>query len=69
MTEMIKMTESEGLKQQAAALKLYGLTAHWHEVSEEQTHWLAQWLAWERSERQQRMIKAGPKNFKYFGIL
>ena len=50
------MMDSEQLKQQAIALKLYGLQAHWHEVAEEQYRWLETVLSWEQTERKQRSL-------------
>lgn len=47
----------EQIKQQATELKLYGLQAHCHELTEAQLPWLATLLDWERSERQQRSLK------------
>lgn len=51
------MIEQEQLKQQASELKLHGLIAHWHEVTEEEQPWLAQWLTWELAERKQRSLE------------
>jgi DNA replication protein DnaC len=51
------MIELKVLKQQAEALKLYGLAAHWHEVTEDQQPWLAQLLTWELTERKQRSLE------------
>ena len=48
---------NDALKQQAIALKFYGLQAHWHELSEEQWPWLAQLLTWELTERKQRSLQ------------
>ena len=48
--------DSEPLKQQAIALKLHGLQAHWHEVTEEQYPWLETLLNWEQVERKQRSL-------------
>ncbi len=50
------MTNSERLKQQVAELGLYGIQAHWHELTEGQLTWLASVLGWELSERQHRGI-------------
>ncbi len=50
------MIEQEQLKQQASELKLHGLIAHWHEITEEQQPCLAQWLTWELTERKQRSL-------------
>ena len=51
------MIEHEQLKQQASELKLHGLIAHWHEVTEQQQPWLVQWLTWELTERKQRSLE------------
>lgn len=51
------MIEQEQLKQQASELKLHGLIAHWHKVTEEEQPWLAQWLTWELAERKQRSLE------------
>jgi DNA replication protein DnaC len=50
------MTPHEQLKQQANELRLYGILAHWQELTEEQLGWLTQWLAWESAERTQRGV-------------
>lgn len=44
------------LHQQASALKLYGLLAHWDEIDNKFATALTQWLAWEQDERQQRSL-------------
>lgn len=49
--------DNEALKEQAIALKLYGLQAHWHELSDEQLPWLAKLLTWELSERKHRSLE------------
>jgi len=51
------MINLEQLKQQAAALKLYGLQTHWHEITEEQHPWLETLLNWEQTERKQRSLE------------
>ena len=51
------MIEQEQLKQQASELKMHGLIAHWHEVTDEQQPWLAQWLTWELTEHKQRSLE------------
>jgi DNA replication protein DnaC len=51
------MIDHEQLKQQAIALKLHGLQAHWHEVTEAQHPWLETLLNWEQTERQQRSLE------------
>lgn len=50
------MNESETLKQRAQALKLYGLVAYWHQLTDEQMLWVAALLEWEEAERQQRSL-------------
>jgi len=50
------MIDIDQLKQQATALKLYGLQAHWHEVTEDQHAWLETLLGWEQLERKQRSL-------------
>lgn len=54
---MNKMMDSEQLKQQAIALKLHGLQAHWHEVAQEHYPWLEKVLNWEQQERKQRSLE------------
>jgi len=51
------MSEHESLKQQAAELKLYGLQANWHQLTETQLPWLARWFEWELITRQQRGLE------------
>ena len=51
------MIDSEQLKQQAIALKLHGLQAHWHEVAQEHYPWLETVFGWEQSERKQRSLE------------
>ncbi len=50
------MIDTKQLKQLAADLKLYGLLAHWHEISETQSAWLENWLNWEQAQRKQRSL-------------
>ena len=57
MTETKEIIDSEQLKQQAMALKLYGLHAHWHELTEKHYPWLETVLSWEQSERKQRSLE------------
>ncbi|HPP98565.1 MAG TPA: ATP-binding protein, partial [Ottowia sp.] len=47
------------LREQAGALRLHGLLAHWVEVMghPEQARWVAQLLAWEAAERGQRSLE------------
>jgi len=52
------MIEQENTnKQQAIALKLHGLIAHWQEITDDQQHLLSQWLTWELTERKQRSLE------------
>ena len=51
------MVDTEQLKQQASDLKLYGLQAHWHELTEAHYPGLAQLLTWELTERKQRSLE------------
>lgn len=57
MNEAATIINSEQLKQQAIALKLYGLQTHWQELSEEHYLWLEKILSWESTERQQRSLE------------
>ncbi|MDB4516845.1 IS21-like element helper ATPase IstB [Crocinitomicaceae bacterium] len=45
------------LHAQVSTLKLYGLLAHWDELTNEALAIVAQWIAWETHERQQRGLK------------
>mgnify|MGYP000089821344 CR=1 FL=1 len=56
--------DSNVLNQQASALKLYGLLAHWHELDDKQLPLLTKWLAWEQDERQQRSLRRRLNNAK-----
>jgi len=56
--------DSEQLKQQAIALKLHGLLAHWHEVEAAHYPWLANFLSWEQVERKQRSLERRLNNAK-----
>lgn len=58
------MIDIEHLKQQAIALKLHGLQAHWHEVPEDQHAWLETLLGWEQRERKQRSLDRRLKSAK-----
>lgn len=51
------MINIEQLKQHAIDLKLHGLQAHWHELSEAQHPWIEQLVTWELSERKQRSLE------------
>ncbi|WED22029.1 IS21-like element helper ATPase IstB [Vibrio sp. JC009] len=50
-------SDKEILKVQANMLRLYGLQAHWAELTEEQQQWLSVWFNWELTERQQRSLE------------
>ena len=52
-----KMIDIEQLRQQATALKLHGLLAHWHEVEAAHYPWLETLLSWEQVERKQRSLE------------
>ena len=47
------------LREQADALRLHGLLAHWSEVcaQPEAARWATQWLAWETQERSRRSLE------------
>lgn len=45
------------LKHQAQQLKLYGLLAHWHELTEPQIDWLGTWFDREIAERNKRGVE------------
>ena len=51
------MTDIAQFKQQASALKLHGLLAHWHELKEADYPWLETFLSWEQKERKQRSLE------------
>ncbi len=57
MNEKKTVLNTEQLKQQAIELRLYGLQAHWQELTEEQYPWLEKLLAWEIAERKQRSLE------------
>ncbi len=48
---------ADELKHRAVQLKLYGLVAHWHELTEPQLAWLPTFILWEEQERQQRGLQ------------
>lgn len=49
--------DSSQLQSQAAALKLYGLQDHWHELNEQQLQWLSIWFEWELAARNDRGVE------------
>ena len=49
------MTTMDELKARAQALKLYGLLAHWEEVSDQD--WVVRLIEWEEVERQARSLQ------------
>ncbi len=51
------MIDIEQLKIQAQALKLYGLQAHWHELTQEHYPWFEDLLNWEQTARKQRSLE------------
>jgi DNA replication protein DnaC len=54
------MTDAmSGLHEQAVALRLHGLLAHWSEVmgQAEPARWVTQWLGWEAHERGRRSLE------------
>jgi len=57
MNDKKTLINTEQLKQQAIELRLYGLLAHWQDLSEEQYPWIDQLLAWEITERKQRSLE------------
>ena len=59
MTEQTLAPSQLDLREQAGALRLHGLQAHWAEVMAhpEQARWVAQMLSWEAAERGQRSLE------------
>ncbi len=57
MNEKKTVIHTEQLKQQAIELRLFGLQAHWQELTEELYPWIGQLLAWEIAERKQRSLE------------
>lgn len=49
------MTPIEHLRQRAEALRLYGLLAHWHELTD--YAWVETLIAWEETERSRRSLE------------
>jgi len=50
------------LQERAAALKLYGLLAHWEEIHDQS--WLPQLIEWEEQERTRRSLERRIKSAK-----
>lgn len=48
---------ADELKQRACSLKLYGLLAHWNELSEDDRQWIATFIQWEEHERHRRGLE------------
>ncbi len=46
----------------ATTLKLYGLLAHWEELSQDQCTWVNTWLQWEEQERAKRTLERRMSN-------
>lgn len=55
-------TDMTALKNQAQQLRLHGLLAHWHELTEPQLSWLSIWLDQEMTERNKRGIERRLRN-------
>ncbi len=55
--EKMMSTTSDKLMARAKALKLYGLLAHWDELTPEKMAWVEALLAWEESERACRSLE------------
>jgi DNA replication protein DnaC len=51
------MNDPTLVKQQAAEIKLYGLLANWHQLTETQVTWLVVWFSWELAERKKRGLE------------
>ena len=52
-----KMINKEAIQQQAAELKLHGLLARWHELSEDAYVWLQQLIDWEQKRASATVIR------------
>lgn len=57
MTTTMESGTADELKRCANGLRLHGLVAHWHELTEQQLSWLQVVLRWEELERQQRGLE------------
>lgn len=57
MTTPIEPIQREVLGQRVAALKLYGLLAHWDEVPESDHPWVQRLVTWEEVERKRRGLE------------
>jgi len=49
--------DSSLVKQQAVEIKLHGLLAHWHQLTDTQLSWLIVWFGWELAERKKRGLE------------
>lgn len=61
---MIDQTPLSALKKQAILLKLYGLVAHWEELSEPEIPWVEKLIRWEENERNRRGLERRLGNAK-----
>ena len=57
MTTTLQPGTGDELQRRANALRLHGLVAHWHELTEQQLSWLQSMLRWEELERQHRGLQ------------
>lgn len=57
MTIITEHTRIDELKQQACALKLYGLLAYWDTLTEQDWAWITKLLQWEDAERKKRGLE------------
>ena len=64
MTIITPDITTQTLQQRASALKLYGLLAHWDELSEQALAWVTQLMAWEETERNRRGLERRLRNAK-----
>jgi len=62
MTTNHEMLLTDTLKQRAVMLKLHGLLAHWHEISDAMVPWVIAWIDWEETERNKRGLERRLRN-------
>ena len=62
MTKPTDVILTDYLKQRAEALKLYGLIAHWDELTESMAPWVATLIEWEEVERNRRGLERRLRN-------